>query len=141
MFNIETAALLLSLPRLKSFEAHICTSADSYRNTAGKYGTLESISFRDTHLDELAVGNFVQHIPKLKGFVYSYSGRWQAWDLCKMIKAIESGVGSHPEELYVLYETKYTLDEEAGEDMNVCLAPEKSIFAWLSEITKASVAA
>lgn len=126
MFNIEVAAPFLTLPCLKSFEAHICASANSRRNTAGEYGALESVSFRDSYLDELAVGNFVQHTPNLKSFVYSYSARRQVWDICKMIKEIESGVGSHLEELYLLYESKEIVDEVTGEELNVYLAPGKA---------------
>ncbi|KAJ6018574.1 hypothetical protein N7522_000641 [Penicillium canescens] len=92
-FDIDMAAPFLTLPYLQSFEAQRCKSANNYRNTAGKYAALENVIFRDTHLDEMAVGNFVQHTPNLKSFVYSYSGNPGVWDICKMLKDIERGLG------------------------------------------------
>ncbi|KAJ6082814.1 F-box domain protein, partial [Penicillium canescens] len=125
-FDIDMAAPFLTLPYLQYFEAQRCKSANSYRNTAGKYAALENVVFRDTHLDEMAVGNFVQHTPNLKSFVYRYSENPGVWDICKMLKEIERGVGSNLEELYMLYESKNTMDEDTGEEMNGSLAPGKA---------------
>jgi hypothetical protein len=135
-FDIDMASPFLTLPYLQSFEAQRCTSADSHRNTVGEYAALENVSFRDTHLDEIAVGNFVQHTPNLKSFMYSYSGNPRAWDLCKMIKEIERGVGSHLKELYMLYESKNTMDADTGEEMNNSLAPGKLSLHGLQRIER-----
>lgn len=125
-FDIDMAAPFLTLPYLQSFKAQRCTSANSYRNTAGEYAALENVVFRDTHLDEMAVGNFVQHTPNLKSLVYSYSGDSRVWDLCKMLKEIERGVGSHLEEHYMFYESRNTMDADTGDEMNDFLAPGKA---------------
>lgn len=126
-FDIDMAAPFLTLPYLQSFEAQGCMSSDSHRNTIGEYAALENVSLRDTHLDEMAVGNFLQHTPNLRSFVYSYSGYPPVWELCKMVKEIEREVGSHLEELYLLYDSESTFIEEGTiEEMNETLAPGKA---------------
>ena len=135
-FDLEMAVPFLALPHLQSFEAQGCTSADSHRNTVGEYAALETVSFRDTSLDEMAVGNFVQSTPNLKSFTYSYSGYPRAWGLCKMIEEIERGVGSHLEELYMFYESKDTMDADTGEELNETLAPGKASLHGFQKIRR-----
>jgi hypothetical protein len=123
--NIDMAAPFLTLPYLQSFKAQGCGSSNSYRNTAGEYAALENVVFRDTHLDEMAVGNFIQHTPNLKSLVYGYLGGPRVWDLCKMLKEIERGVGSHLEEIYMLYESRNIMEVDTGDEMSESLAPGK----------------
>ena len=44
-FDIDMAAPFLTLPYFQYFEAQRCKSANSYRNTAGKYAALENVVF------------------------------------------------------------------------------------------------
>ena len=125
-FDIDMAAPFLTLPYLHSFKAHMCMSTDSHRNIAGEYAALEDVSFRGSDLDEMAVGNFVRHTPNLKSFVYSYSGHLQVWDICKVVEQVEQGVGSHLEELYMLYESKIVVDMDTDEETVISLAPGKA---------------
>ena len=111
-FDLHKAVPFLALPRIRSFRGPSCVAiGDASLALASKdpylrYGeTLETVHLVSCCIDEVAIANFLKHIPRLRTLTYSHSTRGdsdhQDWNICKFVTAIEREAGSCLEELSI----------------------------------------
>lgn len=111
-FELKHALPFLALPHVRLFLSHRCVvTDDTFMSFISKdpdlrcSETLEAIYLPNSSIDEVAIGNFLRHVPCLKILKYSH---WdfrnedrEAWNICKFLATIEREAGSHLEELSV----------------------------------------
>ncbi|KAL8837318.1 MAG: hypothetical protein Q9170_002575, partial [Blastenia crenularia] len=113
--DLEFAIPFLALPRVQSFCGVSCVAfGDDSRIgvPAGRFNdifgqTLTSINLVACCIDDVGIAHLLQHAARLRTLRFSYATKThsgpQEWDICKFIDAIERQVGSHLEELSIVF--------------------------------------
>ncbi|KAI0388671.1 hypothetical protein F5Y17DRAFT_474228 [Xylariaceae sp. FL0594] len=108
--NLETSVPFLALPNVRFFMAQGCRALGTERmlleppDPYSHYGeNLEAVNFYYCRIDSVAMAELLNHTQRLRVLAYVHASEenpgGQEWDVCSLIEAIGSGVGSHLEQL------------------------------------------
>jgi hypothetical protein len=113
--SLDESVPFLTLPNVRTFSLyrHWASGTGHMLRQPGNPSihcgqNLETVEFFWSHIDDVAMAEFLEHTPRLRTLIYVHETMHEdsgansdsdGWDICRLIKAIESGVGSHLEDL------------------------------------------